>query len=142
MGMIQTWMLGRNDMMVEKEIRYKSVRGCEKRSVYDMVDHQIPSLLPLEMNTKECCKHRNWDIMRKQKKSQIRNQPHQVFPPCFDPQELAFQRKASLWPVRLGCKALSGLWTRWANCGLMPMGDEISISRPLFTLIGSWGPTL
>lgn len=56
--------------------------------------------------------------------------------------ELVFQRKASLSPVRLGCNALSGLCTRCANCGLTPMGDEISISLPLLTLIGSCGPTL
>lgn len=55
--------------------------------------------------------------------------------------ELVFHRNASLTPspLRLGCSALSGLCTKCANCGLTPMGDEISISRPALwlTLIGS-----
>lgn len=52
------------------------------------------------------------------------------------------QRNASLSPVPLlGCSALSGLWTRCANCGLMPCGGEMCISRSC-TLTGSGGAML
>lgn len=54
----------------------------------------------------------------------------------------AFHLYASLSPVRLGCSALSGLCTRCANCGLTPIGAEISISRSALTLTGSGGPRL
>jgi len=53
-----------------------------------------------------------------------------------------FHRYASLSPVRLGCIALSGLCTRCANCGLTPIGAEISISLSALTLTGSGGPRL
>ena len=53
----------------------------------------------------------------------------------------ALHRYASLSPVRLGCSALSGLCTRCANCGLTPMGGEISIGRSC-TLTGSGGAKL
>lgn len=54
----------------------------------------------------------------------------------------AFQRKASLSPVPLlGCSALSGLCTRCANCGLTPIGGEISIGRSC-VLTGSGGAML
>ena len=55
--------------------------------------------------------------------------------------DIAFQRNASLSPALLGCNALSGLCTRCANCGLQPIGPEISISRSC-TLTGRCGPTL
>ncbi len=55
--------------------------------------------------------------------------------------DAALHRNASLSPVLLGCIALSGLCTRCANCGLTPIGAEISISRP-WELTGSLGPTL
>jgi hypothetical protein len=110
-----------------------------KVSLLDALLHQ-----PDEIR-KECCKHRNWDIMRKRKtkrKHQHLGEPHSAGPPFFNAQALVFQRNASLSPVRLGCRALSGLWTKWANCGLTPMGEEISISRRPLTLTGSCGPTL
>lgn len=77
-----------------------------------------------------------------EKKTQHHGDLHPANPPSVNTQELVFQRKASLSPVRLGCSALSGLCTRWANCGLTPMGEEISISRPPLGLTGSCGPTL
>lgn len=47
-----------------------------------------------------------------------------------DPPYDARHRNASPSPPDLlGCNALSGLCTRCANCGLMPIGDEISIDR-------------
>jgi hypothetical protein len=79
---------------------------------------------------------------RKREKSQRFGESHSANTPFFDIQALVFQRNASLSRVRLGCRALSGLWTKWANCGLTPMGEEISISRPPLTLTGSCGPTL
>jgi len=55
--------------------------------------------------------------------------------------EAALHRNASFSPLRLGCIASSGLRTRCANCGLTPIGAEISIDGSC-TLIGSGGPTL
>jgi hypothetical protein len=100
--------------MIEKEIRYKSVCGCEKRNVHDLgkvANLELPS------HTLSCsCQNK----IRKnvantatgiscENKRKTNAQIDQAYPLCFDTQELVFQRKASLSPVRLGCKALSGL---------------------------------
>lgn len=58
------------------------------------------------------------------------------------PHAFAFHLNASLSPVRLGWSALSGLCTRCANCGLTPIGAEISISLSALALTGRRGPTL
>ena len=135
----------KNDMM-GKEIRYKSVCGCEKRNMHglaaesEMLDMTNPLPIRLAAPAKNKIRRNVANTatgISCKNKRKANAQIDQNYPRCLDAQELVFQRKASLSPVRLGCKALSGLWTRWANCGLMPIGDEISISRPPFTLTGS-----
>jgi len=56
-------------------------------------------------------------------------------PPTYTPftyslHDAALHLNASPSPLRLGCNALSGLRTKWANCGFTPNGAEICISPP------------
>jgi hypothetical protein len=154
-----------------KDIRCEFVCGCERRNgmineiddiTYSMKHAFIvypkrickqaqslpakcaapPAKVNYEKNVANTATGISCEKGKTKRKHQHLGKPRSADPPSFDAQALVFQRNASLSPVRLGCSALSGLWTKWANCGLTPMGEEISISRPPLTLTGSCGPTL